>query len=270
MSAVPRPPAASRPIRAWWWREAPYRTNFGDELGWLLLERITGRRVERTALGRCDVVSVGSLLETVLRHGAGNRPLVWGAGFLAPGEAVSRDALAFAAVRGRLTRERIVGGEDLALGDPGLLAGELLEVRPLRRNRLGLLPHRHDRAEQVVRAVGSRPDVDLLDVRMNPLELITAIASCRFLFSSSLHGLVVADALGVPSCWVEPTASVEGSGYKFRDYYSVFDLEPPSARLQDWAINPWVVALEHEAAWKRPGLDDLRGGLLDALRHTGL
>jgi hypothetical protein len=270
VSAVPRPPAATRPIRAWWWREASHRTNFGDELGWLLLERITSRRVERTALGRCDVVSVGSLLETVLRHGAGNRPLVWGAGFLAPGEAVSRDALAFAAVRGRLTRERIAGGDDVALGDPGLLAPLLLDDVPPRRDRIAFLPHRHDRGAEAVRAFAARPEVDLLDVHASPLDVLAGIASCRFVLSSSLHGLVVADALGVPSCWVEPTTRVEGAGYKFRDYYSLFDMEPPCASLADWPADPWARVAEHEAAWRRPGIDALRAGLLDALRHAGL
>ncbi len=270
MRAVARPPSRTRPILAWWWRASPRQGNFGDELGWLLLEKLTGRRVERTALARCDVVSAGSLLETTLRHGEGNRPVVWGSGFLAAGDPVPSDRLAFAAVRGRLTRERIEGGADLALGDPGLLADVLVEARPRRHDRIGFLPHRHDRGKATVRAFAARPEVDLLDVHASPLDVLERMAACRFVLSSSLHGLIVADALGIPSCWVAPTSTVEGAGYKFRDHYSVFDMEPPRATLEGWAEDPWPRVEEHEAAWSRPGLDDLRAGLLDALRHSGI
>ena len=121
-----------------------------------------------------------------------------------------------------------------------------------------------------VRAFAARPEVELLDVHAHPLEVVRGIASSRFVLSSSLHGLVVADAFGVPACWVAPTTKVEGAGYKFRDYYSVFDMEPPRTTLADWPTEPWSRVEEHEAAWARPGIDDVRAGLVDALRQSGV
>ena len=226
--------------------------------------------MERSALARCDIVSVGSLLETALRHGGSNRPVVWGSGFLQPRGSVSTDALTCAAVRGRLTRARISSSESLALGDPGLLVNLLVDRPPPRRDRIGFLPHRHDRTLASVLAFAERPEVDLLDIRAHPLDVVRAIASCRFVLSSSLHGLIVADAYGVPSAWVEPSSQVEGAGYKFRDYYSVFDMEPPRVKLADWPSAPWPWVEEREATWARTGIDDLRAGLLDALRGSGI
>ena len=50
------------------------------------------------------------------------------------------------------------------------------------------------------------------------------IAACRRVVSSSLHGLVVAHSLGVPAAFVR----AEGiDDFKFRDYFSAFDMELP-------------------------------------------
>ena len=67
-----------------------------------------------------------------------------------------------------------------------------------------------------------------------------------------------------------PTSRVEGAGYKFHDYYSVFDMEPPYVDLADWPSSPYSWVEEREATWSRPGIDDLRAGLLEALRGSGI
>lgn len=39
----------------------------------------------------------------------------------------------------------------------------------------------------------------MIDVRFNPKEVIEKIAECEFVYSSSLHGLIVANGLEVPN-----------------------------------------------------------------------
>ena len=41
------------------------------------------------------------------------------------------------------------------------------------------------------------------------------IATCRHVFASSLHGLIVADAYGVPNTWLDPQSQ---SRLKYLDY----------------------------------------------------
>ena len=53
--------------------------------------------------------------------------------------------------------------------------------------------------------------------------MVEAIASCEVVLSQSLHGLIVADALGVPNVWIAPTGDMVGGRFKFDDYFSTLD-----------------------------------------------
>jgi hypothetical protein len=50
--------------------------------------------------------------------------------------------------------------------------------------------------------------------------VIDAIASCRAILSSSLHGIIAAHAYGVPATWVKPSDRPKGDGFKFLDYWA--------------------------------------------------
>ncbi|NEN94442.1 MAG: polysaccharide pyruvyl transferase family protein [Moorea sp. SIO3I7] len=69
-------------------------------------------------------------------------------------------------------------------------------------------------------------NVLLIDVTRNPKEVIADITRCEAIASSSLHGLIIADAFGIPSIWMQLSNKVSGKGFKFKDYYSVFGETP--------------------------------------------
>lgn len=199
----------SQQIRVWAWSEGI--SNFGDELGPAILERL-GYDIERVSdIGQADVLACGSLLE----YAAANaRPgaVVWGSGLM-HGGTVDLGHLDVRAVRGRFTAAAC-GLSDVALGDPGTLVPELWP-RPAARIGLGVVRHYIDhRAYRWADAtISAAAPVD---------EVIHFIGSCRRVASSSLHGLIVAAAWGIPTLRL-PHPAVAGDDFKWVDWLSGVD-----------------------------------------------
>jgi hypothetical protein len=70
----------------------------------------------------------------------------------------------------------------------------------------------------------------------DPRKLLLDIASAEVVYTSSLHGLIAADVLGVPHI-LEPYEKVRGGLFKFEDYVSAFGetITPGVERLTDRA-----------------------------------
>jgi pyruvyltransferase len=215
----------SRAISLFWWRwKYPLRLNFGDELTAPLLERITHRRVEWASMADCDVVGAGSVLQMVPRVEREIQPAIWGSGFISPPAIGAKKITGeVRAVRGARTREylRRSDADTIALGDPGLLAGYLLDGPVRKKFALGLVPHYKDAKSEVVekaRSLGRH--VRIINVEWTPEEVAREIASCEAVLSSSLHGLVFSDALEVPNAHVKIGDGLVGGLFKFEDYDS--------------------------------------------------
>lgn len=195
----------------YYWRGKP---NFGDLLGPLLLKHFTGLDTEWASSEQADLVTVGSVLDVLKRDWTG---IVAGAGKLRENHHVILPGAKILGVRGPLTARGLRGVRDtLALGDPGLLANELVVAH--KEYALGLVPHWSDNNLE------HRPEFlkyNPLIIRPsgNPLEVIRKIGSCRKIVASSLHGIIVADAFGMERR-IEMTERFnnEGGSYKFRDH----------------------------------------------------
>jgi hypothetical protein len=174
----------------------------------LLLERFAGVHAEWAPPERAGVVCVGSILEHLP---AGWTGTVAGAGKLAGESRVDLRAARILALRGPLSARGIRG--DYVVGDPGLLADELV-VTPTRRHPLGVVPHWSDTRLARDPAFNVRGRV-VIDPCGDPLKVVRTIGECEAIVASSLHGIVLADAVGIPR-QIEYCASFEHEGGMFK------------------------------------------------------
>lgn len=196
---------------AYWWIGRP---NFGDLLTPLLMAHFCETEVVWALRESADMIMVGSLLDQMPSDWAG---LVAGAGQLHAKFLVDLPRATFLGVRGPLTAFSLGSrGKDLCIGDPGLLANEL--VQPTKEHVLGIVPHWSD-IELEFRPEFKSFDPLIIRPSGDPIEVLRQIGSCRKIVSSSLHGIIVADAFGIPRRTEMAKIFVrEGGDYKFRDH----------------------------------------------------
>ncbi|WP_400997710.1 polysaccharide pyruvyl transferase family protein [Agromyces sp. GXQ0307] len=214
--------AATRPamwrggvvVPATWWDGHP---NFGDDLTPWLLPEYGIAPVHRIA-GKARLAGVGSILEFLPEDFDG---AVWGSGLMygRPHPLPNAKVLA---VRGHLTRDLIGAPADVALGDPGILVARRTR-RPRTRWDVALVPHGHHRSHRpfMSMADASGLKVHVVNVHQPAARVVREIASAEAVVTTSLHGLVTADAFGIPATWTMLEPPLSGGPFKFHDYESV-------------------------------------------------
>ncbi|AEF24133.1 polysaccharide pyruvyl transferase family protein [Pseudomonas fulva] len=246
-------------------RDDPSKRNFGDFLSPLIVEAVAGRQVEYATLPSADMMAIGTILAKepkAKRFGFKRRLHVWGSGCGQPGESFSGRHY-YHAVRGGETRQRIEGGGAApALGDPGLLSDILIDRPVAKKYRIGFVPHYVDQQlPEALAFLQSNPDVRFINVFDEPKSVLQQIASCDYVVSSSLHGLVVADSFGVPNVRVRLSQGIIDE-LKFDDYYSAFGIAAPLSVHSTELINFAAVIEARLQDYCRPGLDGVKGALL--------
>lgn len=208
-----------QPVKAYWWNETP---NFGDALAPHLLKHFADiDSVQWSKVGHARIVSVGSILEHI--------PPLWDGVILGSGRLIETSRLHIVqmksgltpkilALRGPLTAKGIPG--TYALGDPGLLADELVGPQEKKWD-LGVVPHFSDKllGPKFTSLIPKQYSVKIIHPGGDPLQVVRDIGSCHRIVASSLHGIIVADAFGIPRR-IEYTHNMDhdGGNFKFRDY----------------------------------------------------
>src|SRR5262245_27353575 len=223
------PHAASTAI--YWWRKVP---NFGDVINPVLLERLFGLRTHWTDSPGRVLACAGSIVS----H---SKPgwIIWGSGLISADCSIPSE-LTVLAVRGPLTRKRLIDAGytvNAVYGDPGLLMplvgdGSVDDLR----HEWGIIPHFTEFDHPAIAPFTSLSTRDKLlgkirgrrVICINPLapveQYLKQLRRCRAIASSSLHGLILAEAHGKPAVWLQladgTTATrLMGGQFKFVDFY---------------------------------------------------
>jgi hypothetical protein len=251
-------------MKVYWSRWGHGHGNFGDNLTPLLLRHF-GITCQWSPAEQAQLIGIGSLLERVPEDYQG---LIWTTGFMHESSQKNFAHARIIGLRGRQTLQRIVSRDaNIVLGDAGLLCDQLAG-RERKRFKLGIIPHVVDQQDPLVASLASSSgEITVIDICGDCHEVIRSVGECEYIVSSSLHGLIVADSLGIPNRWIELNHGEEmvlGKGFKFQDYYSIYDMtcpEPETLHPEDTLST----ILERIGPYQRSGLAKIKGGLLQTI-----
>lgn len=202
-----------------WWKEGDF-VNFGDHLSEIMVERIVGQKVpfynKRKGVQKKKLLGSGSIY-----YFANDGDVIWGSGI--NGKRLSKSDYVFSqldvrSVRGPLTKDFLwenfkIDAPEI-FGDPALifpyLFPEFKKLPQPKREYLVVVhyldAHFFDKNDPHVVFATDPWD-----------KVISEILNSKFVISSSLHGVILAEAYGIPARLLRLTE--EEPLFKFYDYY---------------------------------------------------
>ena len=193
-----------------WWKD---HNNFGDWLTPALLKHF-GFEVEWAEPWDADFMGAGSCLDGLTAEKP-YKGILWGTGMMDRSKKPDISQAKVVALRGQFSKAHCHSDCSI-LGDPGLLANVLVKESIPVNHDVGFIAHWNDKETEVADAYKIKVTNDVTTV-------IKDAMSCKAIISTSLHGLILADALGLPRMWLYTDAN-PGEGFKFYDYQSVFSI----------------------------------------------
>lgn len=213
-------------INVIWWNSK----NWGDALNPVLVQYLSGLKPFDIHLYTLNPKNepiysvIGSILGFhIFSHDKiVKNTIIWGTGFMTESGRFHRTPRQICAVRGPLTRENIQKSGFFCpeiYGDPALLYPRVYKPHINKKYKLGIIPHYHEKENNFIKIFENDPEIKLIDMEGPINGVVDQICGCKYIASSALHGIIAADAYGVPSVWIKLSDKVVGEGFKFRDYF---------------------------------------------------
>lgn len=212
----------------YWWDT---KSNFGDTIGPWLVSAVTGLRPVNRKWVQQDVPALFTV-GSVIGHLKVPGEHIWGSGLIGKPGPTKLDQLRnvppaqIHAVRGKWTREVLIGELGWSVpevyGDPALLLPRFYAAPSAKPNpKIALVPHYKHKKDF---AGIPRSGAILVDVADGLESVVDQISTSSAVLSTSLHGLIIAQAYGIPWVWIRvEDKRLGGDTFKFEDFFSLLN-----------------------------------------------
>jgi pyruvyltransferase len=203
-----------------------FENNWGDKVNPYLFEKISGRKVVSSNtifnfLHKPEILGIGSIISGNLSN-----YVIWGSGIISEKTTITHKPKEVLAIRGLNTQKKLraVGSDCTVFGDPVLLFPDIYPGKHIQKKyKYGIIPHFKNKQSPAVQKIIAlqNPEIKIIDIQSAGIEgFVDDILSCENILSSSLHGLIVAEAYGIPTLHLVFSEKLLGGDFKFYDYYS--------------------------------------------------
>lgn len=208
------------------------KRNWGDELNFFFLPKMLPYKtvpfrndsiIDPMADKKAtNYLMIGSVINAKYVN---SNTVIWGAGIISSSKSLAGmpKPKQVCAVRGPLTRKKLLSMGikcPEVYGDPALLLPYVYNPEPVKKYKIGFIKHWKTTTKYPVLEGDS--DVKVINISKygNWKDVINAIVSCEYIISESLHGLIAAEAYGIPNLWVDCNLKdKEDSDFKFKDFF---------------------------------------------------
>ena len=202
-----------------------FENNWGDKVNPYIVEKLTAKKVISSNsifnfLNKPEIVGVGSIIVGDLSN-----YVIWGSGIISEKTTLLTKPKEVLALRGYNTLNKIreLGADCDVFGDPVLLFPEIFpSERNVKKYKYGIVPHFKDKQTIGIQKIQAlqNPEIKIIDIQSGIEEFVEDVLSCENILSSSLHGLILAEAYEIPTCRLVFSEKLIGGDFKFYDYYS--------------------------------------------------
>lgn len=199
--------------------------NLGDDLNLFMLPLITSAKIipyQYSILSHILKKNTYSCIGSIISS-ADKNTIIWGSGAIDDSLRKDFDFKQICSVRGPLTRKLLLKNGYKCpeiYGDPALLLSKYYRPNVQIKYKLGIIPHYVDLNNPILRSINNSNDI--LVINFHEYEdwrnIIDQILSCKFIISSSLHGLILSDSYNKPNIWCKFSDKIYGQDFKYKDY----------------------------------------------------
>nr|WP_179670459.1 polysaccharide pyruvyl transferase family protein [Salinimicrobium sediminis] len=194
--------------------------NFGDSFNRDLVNYFDAELIY-VVPEKSQTVFTGSILGNFKREYSG---YILGAGFISERYVRNSNQWKIRIIRGPLSGKRCDAPSEVLYADPGILASKIYPCQEKKKFKLGIVPHKRD--IDFIKHLSCVAETKIIDPRDHPFKVAKQIKQCRFIASSSLHGLIFADSFRIPNIHLRLGDRPVGGIFKFCDYYLGMDVDP--------------------------------------------
>lgn len=213
------------------------RKNFGDEIGPFIASTETSQPFFNVRDLPWEVdhsyCMVGSLLHSLNKRNC----IVWGSGFIcSPDDQKPKfSPKRILALRGPISSkfaEDLGWGKCDIYGDPGLLIPQYLPPDPKQEKKnIVVIPHYQFASAHKIEL----DNVEIVHPSRDLKDVAQSIASAELVISSSLHGIILAEAYRTPWVWWRQTTDTrKGAELKFQDFFQSLGITSPNFLVDDF------------------------------------